>query len=615
MDAETKADFIPRYDRLKLRLTRRCACNCGFCRFRGVRGLPEPTLEELGRALLLARRRGFQRLILTGGEPTLSPHLLQVAAMAAKMGMRFELRTTGQGLDDRLLDFLAARGLDRLRVDLHGPTPEAHAAVCGADLFGPALAALSAAVARGLARDVRLTAVRDNLPHLTEMPGMLKPFLPLTLNVAAVDPAALDAAAVEAYVPEPAATAAAFRELWETVVARPDEFGGLELVFSGLPFCLLPGDESAWAEARADGLAETCEPPLEGFQRTRYLNRTHLEPCGECERRGVCPGPNPKLPGVEAALKPLKRPVTNSLAYAPVRELPGFDPAHCPILRGELRLSDPDREVIIAADGRPSLCRTDARDLDPRDIARERRRLQQMYLDVGPDLFSGDFAADLRKLDLHSVCMVCPNFNRCGACWTPSPRNVFTEAENAVADLLGGLKGRVLDVGAGRLRHAEVLCGLIAAGSIAYTALEPDPPPELLDFIAQSPENRLLRERLEDASLEPESFDWIMVLRSYNHLYDVKNTFDKLKRALVPGGKLLVVDNTLWGAVYDAAKWAKLSAIRGEPCFEHYRNHDSEAALKAIPQDGLTLLRHDPIRKGGANQWLLLFGKDEKAAD
>lgn len=85
-------------DRLELHLSYRCPNRCRFCseahqlaRFDGL----TITLGQIRAVLRRHLERGVRSLHLTGGEPTVHPHFVEVVTLAKQLGMSTSLGTNG----------------------------------------------------------------------------------------------------------------------------------------------------------------------------------------------------------------------------------------------------------------------------------------------------------------------------------------------------------------------------------------------------------------------------------------------------------------------------------------------------------------------------------------
>jgi len=108
---------------LRISLTDRCNFRCVYCMPAvGMKFQPRDELltdDELIRAVGLFARVGFTKLRLTGGEPTIRPHLVDlVRAMKSFPGIEEISMTTNALLLSRIAGDLKAAGLDRINVSL-----------------------------------------------------------------------------------------------------------------------------------------------------------------------------------------------------------------------------------------------------------------------------------------------------------------------------------------------------------------------------------------------------------------------------------------------------------------------------------------------------------------
>jgi MoaA/NifB/PqqE/SkfB family radical SAM enzyme len=108
-----------------LQVTRDCQQHCRFCS-NPPSGL-ERTLEEDKRLVDDFRARGYQGVILTGGEPTLVPHLADLIRHCVASGVEPRMITNGQKIaDENYLGELYAAGLRIIHASLHSHRPEVH---------------------------------------------------------------------------------------------------------------------------------------------------------------------------------------------------------------------------------------------------------------------------------------------------------------------------------------------------------------------------------------------------------------------------------------------------------------------------------------------------------
>ena len=114
---------------LRISLTDRCNFRCVYCMpALGMKFQPREELltdEELLRVVGLSAELGFTKLRLTGGEPTIRPHITElVRAMKAFPGIEELSMTTNGLLLGRLADGLRDAGLDRVNISIDTLDPQ-----------------------------------------------------------------------------------------------------------------------------------------------------------------------------------------------------------------------------------------------------------------------------------------------------------------------------------------------------------------------------------------------------------------------------------------------------------------------------------------------------------
>ncbi|HEV2527795.1 MAG TPA: GTP 3',8-cyclase MoaA [Thermomicrobiales bacterium] len=108
---------------LRISLTDRCNFRCLYCMpASGMQFQPREEIltdEELLRAVRLSAKVGFTKFRLTGGEPTVRPHLVDlVREIRAMPGVEEISMTTNALLLGKLAEPLAAAGLNRINVSI-----------------------------------------------------------------------------------------------------------------------------------------------------------------------------------------------------------------------------------------------------------------------------------------------------------------------------------------------------------------------------------------------------------------------------------------------------------------------------------------------------------------
>ena len=167
-DAPAHDSYGRRISYLRISLTDRCNMRCVYCMPAiGMQFLPRPellTTDELLLVIRAAAKAGFQKLRLTGGEPTLRPDLVEIVRAAkATPGIEHIAMTTNALRLGKLAAPLKEAGLDRVNVSIDtldeekfrrmtrgGRLEQVWAGIEEADRVGLRPIKLNAVVVRGL---------------------------------------------------------------------------------------------------------------------------------------------------------------------------------------------------------------------------------------------------------------------------------------------------------------------------------------------------------------------------------------------------------------------------------------------------------------------------------
>ncbi|HEU0031619.1 MAG TPA: GTP 3',8-cyclase MoaA [Kofleriaceae bacterium] len=172
--------FARRIRYLRISVTDRCNYRCTYCMPEdlGEHLAFEPraavlSFEEIERLVRVFAGLGVRKIRLTGGEPTIRKHVVDlVRRVAAVPGIEQVVMTTNGHLLAELAAPLAAAGLTAVNVSLDSLVPERFAALTSRGELSRVLAGIEAAVAAGLRVKTNAVALRgandDELVALCE---------------------------------------------------------------------------------------------------------------------------------------------------------------------------------------------------------------------------------------------------------------------------------------------------------------------------------------------------------------------------------------------------------------------------------------------------------------
>jgi SAM-dependent methyltransferase len=189
---------------------------------------------------------------------------------------------------------------------------------------------------------------------------------------------------------------------------------------------------------------------------------------------------------------------------------------------------------------------------------------------------------------------------------------VFTRDDGLVRELLGQLRGDVLDLGCGEGPYADIFAPLATSGQIRYLGVDPDAA-AIAGLRERWPWAQLLVTSGEQLELDEPTgagsrgFDHVLILRSWNHLREPERVLARLLACVRAGGTLTIVDNVAFGLARTREQTQR--AERSRAAFEHFRNDalvDAAAVLAAFTtQFGLVELTRLEVGPQTSNQWLL----------
>jgi 2-polyprenyl-3-methyl-5-hydroxy-6-metoxy-1,4-benzoquinol methylase len=545
---------------------------CAACPIDAAAAPAGVPVAELQRALA-TRPAGAGRLaVLVGGEPLLRPDFARLAAVVRAAGWALGLITTGRPLVyPQVREKLRRAGLAYLRVQLFGVGEEHDRATALPGAFAQALAGVRAWMAEtdgvgdvDVALSTRRRAPGELVSEIETLGRAIA--IPEIQIVVAIDPAAHVAGS------DDAAVGAALVSLtrWNEDASRPS------LAWEGLR-------ESPSA---ADCL--TIPAP-----RPSFIGTTPT---------ACCLG---AVADLATAARGERRTKANSFNFIRTEiEVPWAAAADaCTAHRGGTAATQ--RSLWLREGARLVLHVTDTGDFAAAAIARIKDEWSHLFLDRARAGVLDDFTEGMRRILPDPACETCAHRAACAHRFEVVDGPPFAYEEAWIAEYVGALRGRVLDVGCGEQLYLERLAPLVASGVVRYTGLDPDEP-SVARLRAALPQARILLGGIEDFWAEPASYDRILCLRSLNHVYEVDEAVGRMAELLKPGGQLLIVETTDFAMVRRAEQVA--AADRAPRAgHQHYRNVGSDDVLAYARRRGLQVVKHHPAGLRTTNEWILLL--------
>jgi SAM-dependent methyltransferase/pyruvate-formate lyase-activating enzyme len=587
-----------------------CNNHCTFCHTLDVRHIDGDS-DEVERKIARAAQLGHTMVCLSGGEVTMRKELLRWAAYTAKHGMDFGLVTNGRMLAYReLVEKLIQLRLRYVYMSLHGGTAKVHNSLVRADAFEQTYAAVKNLAGRGLDFTVNTVVTRQNVDHLRPVVDAILPYPDVVLKFSMVQPKGGADRLFDQIIPRVSDVAAKVKDAIEYGLSKTEGRG--RYAHDGIPFCLLPGHEHRYDDLKTHRFRTMIEIGEPDYFPVDDRAKVQPAPCEACTLRGPCPGlyrGYREVHGEDEVRPVTEGPRSNSFHYVREADAGRVTSGRCPVREDGVTPWDRGRYLFLREADKLARYQTASRDFTDLEIERTKLELGQIYLDVSGKDAPDDFARDLMPLRRSAICEPCPERAACAGMFEPVREDVFTRDDARVARILAELSGDVLDVGCGDGRYEDVLGPLARSGRLRYVGREPSEE-RVAALRIRWPWARVDLGPAESLD-ESDSFDHVLVLRSWNHLRDPARAMAAILRALRPGGTLTVVDNVAFALVREREHAAR--AETGGAVFEHYRNDDAERADAIIARHGFVRVERTDIGPTTSNQWLLRYERPRSA--
>lgn len=145
---------------VRISITDRCDFACTYCRPSRTDGYAEKRLSVEGWRTTIAGlvEAGVRRVRITGGEPLVHPHVVDIIRMISSFGVEDLALTTNASQLARLAEPLARAGLRRVNVSIDSLRADRFEAITRGGQLAPVLAGIEAARSAGM-EPVKLNAV------------------------------------------------------------------------------------------------------------------------------------------------------------------------------------------------------------------------------------------------------------------------------------------------------------------------------------------------------------------------------------------------------------------------------------------------------------------------
>lgn len=242
-------------------------------------------------ARLVKGRETSDELVLTGGEPTIHPQLIDAVSKAREIGYKqIQVQTNGRMLGyGKFVDALVEAGATEFSPALHGATAEMHDGLTRAPgSYRQTVAGIRNLRARNLSIVTNSVVAKANVLQLPALVDLLARLGVAQSQLAFVHPVGTAFELFDDVVPRLSDVVEPIRQAREIANSR-----GLRLVTEAVPLCFLRGMEELAVE---DWIPKTTVIDLDGkpFDYSTWRpaeGKSHGPPCQQCAARFRCEGP------------------------------------------------------------------------------------------------------------------------------------------------------------------------------------------------------------------------------------------------------------------------------------------------------------------------------------
>jgi len=567
-----------------IKVSYECNNNCLFCHSR-------ENLESgsLNRGEILSKIRRINpyigMILFSGGEVTIRSDFLDIVKDISNEGLKIGLVTNSRMLSNKkLCSFLYKKGLRYVHTSIHSADKELHNKIARAESFDQTIEGIKNILAlKNVELVVNVVINKMNMNHLMNLINLAVKLGIPSLKFSYVFIKG-NARHDKSIVPK-------YSECLD-YIKNAVEYGvenGVKVKIDCIPNCVL-GDYSVYNDnLRTNRILWMTEVYENDFSSTDYGDRKHYGLCFVCSQKESCAGiykEYAELYGL-SEFKPITIRIPNSFNYFKCRELlqkevPPIDYQDC-------------RDIYIKNNDKIEMYSTNTHDFD--DLAIERiKKIGQVYLNCSSVKSSQNFRADYKKI----------SYDAASGCFNVKKFDIFGKGDEEVKSIISGMKGVVLDIGFGNLFYHETIKNKIEKKEISYIGIDSDIKAVNVAN-AKMPNADFRCISFEDFTSDIK-YDYILLLRSLNHIKNTKNVLSKCCGMLKKTGRIVICDNALFGVLQPSFDCENGDETENRG---HYHNFFSDDLVCIAKEFNLIPEFRNDITPNSSNQWVLVLRRED----
>ncbi len=613
--------------RIDLKVGFDCNNQCLFCVQGDKRERIKPRSGQKLVEILRQNAGKVKAVVFTGGEPTIRNDIVSLVKLAKSLGYTtIQIQTNGRRFC--YLPFVKAikeAGVTEISPALHGSTAEIHDQLTlAAGSFEQTVAGIKNGIKMGLKVITNSVVVKGNLTDLPKLAKLLVALKVDQLQFAFVHPLGTARKLFDQVVPRFSQARPFLHKALDITRAA-----GILTYTEAVPYCFMSDYEEHVVEEVIPDTRVIDKPTIIDDYTQYRLNqgKVKTEKCGQCKWNQKCEGPWREYPEhygwdefvpIEETFQTPDCDLCSfqyfcngyPRSFSDIQETkptPITTPIENCLVGNKVSLNHPElilRESNLLLKVDEQIFRLPAHPLFTNQKVRDIIQKGQVYLKNQPGPVK-NFQTDLQRLTIQL---------------TPAQENTFELEETILIRELKKIKGPILDVGSGDPFYLPLFKEKVASGDIQNHAVEPDLEKcqQLKDAEPNFQVNCL---DFEQSEYPKEFFNFILVLRSWNHFNNIHQAIKLFKKYLKPDGTLLVVDNIpfiLLEAKPETDDYLPANSIDDENLErfrsakhgtqkgpEHFRNHHLKTAKRLLERYGFKVQPFYEVGFSTANQWFL----------
>lgn len=265
-----------------LKLGYSCNNNCIFCHARSKKKFGNLNFEEVKKKIDIAKNKGVNCLLFSGGEPTIRKDIFKIMEYAKKQSLSTGLVTNGRMLSvpdfiDKLLNY----NVKYCSITLHSSNEETYNKIVCTPSFKQTIKGIRNLIKNNIEVLVNVVLIKDNLKNLDKTVSLIKS---LGVNKIKLSFVEMVTEKDTVYTPDMLEAAEKVKAILKS------NTGNARIGWDGFPLCLMKGYEDKVLNLKTEGIYYISEVWEDDFLPSDEGNKNKINKCNYCKRNHECEG-------------------------------------------------------------------------------------------------------------------------------------------------------------------------------------------------------------------------------------------------------------------------------------------------------------------------------------